>query len=293
MGLGRRYKIKKKDNNPFSFISNNAIDSFGFIKIYETIQVNAIKLRRVSDGGLKDIPWDGNKINKNEILNFADLSGNDSVQNLYGQKNPSSDLSINARNIGNQLFIGSVFDFYQFAISANRQYRIEGSLSNSLIRNRPFLAFTFLYKNTQTNKIFFYISSSLGLTNTWVQIQTTTNGYNIAGRRLNSDSYQNISTSGTIDITQWQVITGIFNFQDRELILRVNGVENNKITNFGSGGNSNDTNPTSIIFLGNRDQDNFGDLGSLAAATFWNTIVSTSEIQAIEDYYMNIKELLP
>ncbi len=277
---------------------DTSTEGFGFLNLYDQ-QPNSFEITREGNNPL-NIPWNGELPNESDI--DAYIAVNPSVDyfltSIYEQKNPSYSI-INLLSGQNHIFLFDEFGNNRHALRAKDNAGgsgifISGSSNIKLAKNTPYFAATLLVRGTSIKSLFtdqniFYISTHTNASRVKCGIYfqpNPANGIVVGGRRLSSDGFTSVTS--THDASQWSVITGIFDFENRELILRANGVEQSKNTAFGSGGLSENTNPLTQSVFTNISGNSF------ASCVFWNDRpINAAEIEDVEIRMMNFANITP
>lgn len=301
MNAIQHYRVPKGgQETPFTPLVDSSYASFGTIRLYDESALDSIRL--VNDVSLAeaDIPWDGEKPNLSAISSHLGANGG-LVKTLYDQKtslgsgllgdNPTQSTwpVLNLNDIGIDKPSSNINNAPTNYLAVNGLNRsvLFGNCSYSVIvmavKIEPIVR-----ANPQI--LFYYSTRTFG--RPWVRIDINADpstGGIIYGRRINNDSIW--SASFSFDFTNgYNVITGIWDFVRRELVIRVNGVELANNTTFSNGTRSENSNGGNM-YIGRYDTEIFPCINNFAGITFFRSDVDAeappiSEIQAVENRYM-------
>lgn len=277
------------EGDNFTPLTDNAFDAFGFLNLYN-IQIDSFLLFRGLGSNITP-PWQGEFPKESDIDTFISIDplANYHAEYLYPQKNTISQIALirdsSASNTFNHDLFGNKKHGVTFNNLSSSYYKIIGTLRSSLSKNVPYFAVTILVKGNTIKaglQPLFYISTGANAGRNRVGVYLNANpslGVTVVGRRATADAATTISSSH--DASNWTVITAIFDYNNQDLILRINGIQTAINTSFGSGANSENTDSLASNVGGP------ASTFSMAALCIWNTNPSSiSEIEAVENRYM-------
>ena len=273
-------------------LPENSFDSFGFLNI-PNLGINSFEINR-NTASQTNIPWSGELPNESDVDAFVVPTGPYFTETIYPQKNTNANLILEtAANTVDFIFdqFGNNKHACKFKGLAGSVFNINGSLDVSLSKNVPYFAVILLVKGNTTlaasqNIFFISTASNIGRTRVTVNLNADpSTGCLIAGRRISADAPSIISSNE--NCSNWVVITAIFDYINRELILRVNGVQKAIDTAFSLGANSENTNSLTQYIGGS------GATASIAGVTIWNhTPTSFSHIEEVENRYKEFANII-
>lgn len=285
----RQYYRSRSKKKSFEPIVDSSFESFSYQRFYtgET----SLRMRNDTKNTFSSIGWVNDFADVQAIKDFIALNPEDtfSAINLDPQKNTTSELRLSSGsariNINGVATDKPSSDFF----SGTSFYNIIGTKRLELAKNVPYFAVIMLVKaegtvSASANQSLFYISTHTSPTRVKLSVniaQDPSNGFSVAARRVSADSATVITASDTAN--QWRVVTAIFDYSGRNLILRIDGVQKSINTSFGTGGNSENTDSLTV------EAGQSGAYYSIAGLTIWNdTPTSFSEIENIENIYKDL-----
>lgn len=297
---GRRFFWSTiEDTIPFTPLIDSSIASYGLIRLYDESGLDAIRL--VNDDSLAeaDIPWNGEKPDISDINSHLGVDGG-FVKALYDQKS-----NIGGSILGNNatqstwpilnLNGGGTDKPSAYTDNAPTNY-LQATASGTniavLFANCSYSVCVIATKIdvlSGDKDILGVETRTPGTALSIIRINPTNSGGLIFGRYTNGVA--GVSVNFTYDFTTGDpvVITGIFDYVRRELIIRINGVELAKSTVFASGTRSENAN-IGRVQIGRFATTN-GCKNNFFGATFFRSAIDAeappiSEIQAVENRYM-------
>jgi hypothetical protein len=273
----------------FTPLTDNSYDSLSYNKLYSTTNT-AIQLSRNSSPiNVENIDWDIDYVNKIQVNDFINISPEDTytARLIFGQKTSSGfGLTGFVPILRNQFGDG----LYTSNLNGSVIYTINGG--QFLTQNKEYFSVTCLFRSTGTvstaSQPLFYSSTAATSTRVRASLninQNPTTGMSVSGRRATADSVTTISA--THDCTNWTVATAIFNYKDKQMILRINGIQVAINSSFGSGANSENTVAITVNMGRPETRVHF------AGATFWTEAPSSfSQLQEVENRYMQLAGII-
>jgi len=157
------------------------------------------------------------------------------------------------------------------------------SLSNAgLVRNKTFFAIFVVFSFDVTNKHLFMFRNNAVAARAAGSIGSD-GTFNIGGRRLDNDSFQGV-TSSVLSSGTTYVLSAIFDYGGRNLVLRLNGATAASSSSFHSGGASADTDSGESTIGGFVTSSSFLD-GQIGAFLAYNGAALTQpQWSAVERY---------
>lgn len=283
----------KKMGGGFVPITFTGLDIFAFNRLLAT-NPDCIRLTRPSDSGQADFGYSGDYLDLAAIDAFSAGLDTDLTDTFYGQNNLLTEFGLTALGTARPLYYRDGLATDKSAIHFNSDLMtFAGTLADTLARNLQKMAVTMLVKADGTVsgavQTLFYVSTHTDQGRTKARVYITpnpVNGFAVDGRRASADSATTISDT-TTDANNWNVVTAIWDYNGSDLVLRVNGVQKAINTSFGSGANSeNNTSLRKVMgFSGTTVAPGYFFLGGMA---IWTNNVSLSEIQSVEDIFMDL-----
>lgn len=131
---------------------------------------------------------------------------------------------------------------------------------------------------------YFFAGSGTSTSRIRLFAETTTKNV-VGGRRLDADSLQTLSSITNVT-TNFEVVTGLFDYTNSNLYLFLNGKIDATSLSFQTNGNTSDTN-SNIITIGNSGSTEFLN-GDIAEVIAFNRALTTAEIRDVH-YYLSAK----
>ena len=222
-----------------------AHSGFSFRKLSSTYTGSCMRAIRLADSTVLDIGFVNNVLDEASLLSFANQGGIYSdvgLKTWYDQSGNGNDYAGIASGSGEQKIVisGSV-------VKENSKPSIDFDLGNgwfdgdlSVTNNKPALSIISVSKKTGSSAgALFYASTntSAGITRVRFGYDFSSNKISLGGRRLNSNNFQQITSSSNYT-TNLECVMGVLDYGNSDAYLYLNGSLEASSTSFQTDGNT-------------------------------------------------------